>query len=123
MDSKESDDAESLKKTKEMIEKLNSELKASGASASTSTDLQNLSKEIQQLLMVTSTTTQDPTLRIHDGTIYHHLIQHLLDAVSLIMLFFLPLLMCGCLIFFLQSLTRCLLQRMLDTRATYAREI
>ncbi|CAA7046373.1 unnamed protein product [Microthlaspi erraticum] len=74
MDSKESDDGESLKKTKEMIsnlqeriEKVTSELKASGPSASASADLLNLSKEIQQLLMVTRTNnTQDPSLRIHD---------------------------------------------------------
>ncbi|ESQ42617.1 hypothetical protein EUTSA_v10015752mg [Eutrema salsugineum] len=68
MDSKERDDTQSLIKSREMllklqqkIEKATSELKASGSSASASPELQNISQQIQQLLVMTTRNDQDPS--------------------------------------------------------------
>lgn len=91
MDSTEIEDSvrkkrEMLLRLQQRIEKATSDLKASGSTASPSTDLQNLSKEIQQLLMTTAK-SQDPskaTLRINDGI--KLMIQYLSNLVLILLL-------------------------------------
>ncbi|VVB16369.1 unnamed protein product [Arabis nemorensis] len=69
MDSKETEDIESLTKKRDALLTIQQRIekaKASGSTASISPDLQNLSKEIQQVLMMTTANPSNATLRITD---------------------------------------------------------